>query len=124
VLPPAARLTRGEDFATVIRTGRKARRSLVVVHVLLPSVDQSSPETSAVPARAGFVVSKAVGGSVVRHRVSRRLRHLMRPRLGGLPAGTAVVVRALPAAAAADSCRLGSDLDGALCGALNGGGRR
>jgi ribonuclease P protein component len=124
VLPPAARLTRGEDFATVIRTGRKARRSLVVVHVLLPSADRSGLDALAAPARAGFVVSRAVGGSVVRHRVSRRLRHLMRTRLDDLPGGTAVVVRALPAAAAADSRRLGSELDRALRGALNGAGRR
>jgi ribonuclease P protein component len=48
----------------------------------------------------------------------------MRTRLDDLPGGTAVVVRALPAAAAADSRRLGSELDRALRGALNGAGRR
>jgi ribonuclease P protein component len=62
----------------------------------------------------GFVVSKAVGNSVVRHRVARRLRHLMRDRLGTLPAGCSLVVRALPAAAASTSAELGTDLDGAL----------
>jgi ribonuclease P protein component len=64
--------------------------------------------------RVGFVVSKAVGNSVVRHRVSRRLRHLMRDRLGTLPTGCSLVVRALPAAAAASSAELGIDLDAAL----------
>jgi ribonuclease P protein component len=62
----------------------------------------------------GFVVSKAVGNSVVRHRVSRRLRHLMRDRLGTLPVGCTLVVRALPSAAAASSADLGVDLDAAL----------
>lgn len=62
----------------------------------------------------GFVVSKAVGVAVVRHRVARRLRHLMRERLGRLPAGTLVVVRALPPAAQASSRDLGSDLDAAF----------
>ncbi|BBG05624.1 hypothetical protein PSA01_29040 [Pseudonocardia saturnea] len=64
--------------------------------------------------RAGFVVSKAVGNSVVRHRVTRRLRHLVADRLGTLPAGTALVVRALPPAGTATSAELGADLDSAL----------
>lgn len=67
-----------------------------------------------VPPRAGFVVSKAVGNAVVRHRVSRRLRHLVADRLDGLPAGAALVVRALPPAADASSAELGRDLDSAL----------
>ena len=65
-------------------------------------------------ARAGFVVGRSVGGSVVRHRTVRRLRHLVRDRLGLLPAGSLLVVRALPPAAEADSGTLGRDLDGAL----------
>jgi ribonuclease P protein component len=60
------------------------------------------------------VVSKAVGGSVVRHRVARRIRHVMRDRLDRLPPGTRLVVRALPKSASADSARLGSDIDRAL----------
>jgi ribonuclease P protein component len=67
-------------------------------------------------------VSKAVGGSVVRHRVSRRLRHLLAPRLDGLPAGAMVVVRALPPAAEATSAELGVDLDAGLHGVLRKAG--
>jgi ribonuclease P protein component len=66
------------------------------------------------PPRVGFVVSKAVGGSVVRHRVARRLRHLLRDRLDQFPAGTRLVVRALPRSATASSARLAADLDRAL----------
>jgi ribonuclease P protein component len=73
-------------------------------------------------ARAGLVVNKAVGGSVVRHRVSRRLRHLLAPRLGELPAGTMLVVRALPPAADATSAELGDDLDAGLRGVLRKAG--
>lgn len=62
----------------------------------------------------GFVVSKAVGGSVVRHQVARRLRHLMRDRIDGLPPGSDLVVRALSPAATASSAELGADLDAAL----------
>ncbi len=72
-----------------------------------------TPGRSVLP-RVGFVVSKAVGNSVVRHRVSRRLRHLVRDRLDRLPPGSALVVRALPASADATSAQLGGDLDSAL----------
>jgi ribonuclease P protein component len=63
-------------------------------------------------------VSKAVGGSVVRHAVSRRLRHVVASRLEQLPAGSRLVVRALPPAATATSAALAADLDVALERAL------
>jgi ribonuclease P protein component len=69
--------------------------------------------TSAAPV-VGLVVGKSVGGSVVRHRVSRRLRAQLSARLDRLPAGSGTVVRALPAAADATSAELAADLDGAL----------
>ena len=46
--------------------------------------------------RVGFVVSKKVGNSVVRHRVKRRLREILRPRMSLLPESATCVVRALP----------------------------
>jgi ribonuclease P protein component len=110
VLPAGSRLTRREEFASVLRRGRRSGRSRLVVHLHRPAGDE--------PSRAGLVVSKAVGGSVVRHRVSRRLRHLLVPRLDALPAGTMLVIRALPPAAAATSAELGEDLDAGLRGAL------
>ncbi len=64
------------------------------------------------------MVSKAVGGSVVRHRVTRRLRHLVAPRLEALPEGALLVVRAFPPAATATSAELAEDLDAGLRGAL------
>ena len=106
MLPPAARLTRGEDFRLVTRRGRKAARGTVVVYAL--------PRPDVVQTTVGFVVSKAVGNSVVRHRVTRRLRHIMRDRLGTLPAHSSLVIRALPAAADASSAALRTDLDAAL----------
>lgn len=62
----------------------------------------------------GLVVGKSVGGSVVRHRVSRRLRAQLAGRIDRLPAGSATVVRALPGAAEASSADLGRDLDSAI----------
>ena len=76
----------------------------------------------AVPAaprpRAGFVVSKAVGGSVVRHRVARRLRHLVAPRLAELPPGTRRGGARAAAGRPASSAELAADLDAGLRAAL------
>jgi ribonuclease P protein component len=65
-------------------------------------------------AEVGFVVSKGVGNAVVRHRVTRRLRALVAARIEGWPAGSRVVVRALPPAATASSAALAEDLDACL----------
>mgnify|MGYP005811846825 CR=1 FL=1 len=67
---------------------------------------------------AGFAVSKAVGGAVVRNRVKRRLRAIMADALPTLPAGSAVVVRALPPAADASFGELTADLNSAVGQAL------
>ena len=102
MLPAAHRLTDGESFRRAVRSGRRAGSATVVVHLDLAS-EATGP-------RVGFVVSKAVGNSVTRNRVQRRLRHLSREHLAALPASTALVVRALPAAAEASSRELGADL--------------
>lgn len=105
MLPAGARLTRRDEFTTTLRRGRRSGRSRLVVHL-----DVAGSE----PPRAGFVVSKAVGNAVVRHRVTRRLRHVVAPRLAALPEGSRLVVRALPAAASATSAELADDLDSAV----------
>ena len=115
MLPPAHRLRSSADFSEVVRRGRRASRPLLTVHLL--ATDDPSPP------RAGLVVSKAVGGSVVRHRTARRLRHLLGDRLAALPAGSRLVVRAAPAAGSAPSAALGEDLDAALAAALRPRGR-
>ncbi|MGI8948122.1 MAG: ribonuclease P protein component [Ornithinimicrobium sp.] len=116
MLPRRHRLTRPEEFRTVLRGGpgvrsRRAGGRAVVVHRAdrNPSSDESPG-----PPRVGLLVSKAVGNSVVRHRVSRRLRALMATRLDSLPQGTDVVLRATPAAASVDHPGLADDLDRAL----------
>lgn len=65
-------------------------------------------------ARAGLVVSGAVGGAVTRKAVSRRLRHVLGPVLPTMPDDADVVVRALPAAAGATSAELDADVRSAL----------
>ncbi|GIG64391.1 ribonuclease P protein component [Phytomonospora endophytica] len=108
MLPKAARLRSRADFSATTR-GRRAARGALVVHLKVTGEGR--------PARAGFVVSKAVGGAVVRNRVKRRLRHLVAERIGAWEPGTDIVVRALPLAAGRDHTGLGADLDGALASA-------
>jgi ribonuclease P protein component len=120
VLPAGSRLTRRDEFTSAVRRGRRAGRPRLVVHLLVPAV----PDPADTAPRAGFVVSRAVGGSVVRHRVARRLRHLVRDRLADLPPGARLVVRALPPAADAPSSVLGDDLDSGLRAVLRRVGAR
>ena len=109
MLPVGSRLRGAPEFAAVIRSGRRAGTRHLVVHVL--------SSARGIPPRAGFVVSAKVGNSVVRHRVTRRLRPLVRDHLTRLAPGTDVVIRALPAAATATSAELAADLRSGLAAA-------
>ncbi len=103
MLAASNRLRRSDDYRRAVRLGRRAGRRTVVLHLLR----SEQPDT---PARVGFVVNKAVGGAVRRNKVHRRLRALMAAQLPDLPAGSLVVVRALPAAATASYDELGADV--------------
>lgn len=104
------RLRTGDEFRAVTRRGVRSARSHVVVHLdLLPE----GPEAP----RVGFVVSKKIGNAVVRNRVTRRLREIVRPHLETLPAGSAIVLRALPGIEAQPFAELREDVDSALASA-------
>ena len=106
MLPAAARLTSSESFRRCVRTGHRAGARTLVVHLAQQPTESPDPGS----AQVGFVVSRAVGGAVLRNRVRRRLRHLVRDRLVDLPSGAVLVVRALPAAAGASYDELRADL--------------
>lgn len=106
MLPRAHRMTDSRNFAETISRGRRAGGRSIVIYAL--------PDEPTAPTAVGFVVSKAVGNSVVRHRVLRQLRAQVGARLGALEGYRSVVVRALPAAAGSTSVALGADLDRAL----------
>ena len=63
------------------------------------------------PPRVGFVVSKAVGNAVVRNRTKRVLRALMNARVGQLPEGVDVVIRANADIPGSPTALLAQDLD-------------
>jgi ribonuclease P protein component len=109
VLPQKNRLRRPADFRSVIASGRRARRGCLVVHYLPERLMNGASDPI-----VGLVVGRTVGPSVVRHRVSRRLRAQLQERLVRLPVTSATVVRALPGAAAVDSATFARDLDAAF----------
>lgn len=122
VLPAPHRLTDPEGFRSAARRGRRAGSRTVVVHLLLLPEQQvlDASDSGTTPARAGFVVSRAVGSSVVRNRVKRRLRHVVRERIGSLPQGSLLVVRAQAASAEASYADLAADLDRCLARVTGG----
>jgi ribonuclease P protein component len=113
VLPAQARLRRRPEFTAVVRSGRRAGRQTMVLHYLpdgaRPVGDRAS-SGGVSGARAGFVVGRSVGNSVVRHRVTRRLRAVVRDQLHRLPPTADLVVRARPEAGTATSAVLERDL--------------
>jgi ribonuclease P protein component len=97
-------MRRRSEFSAAVRGGSRAGCRLVSGHLLIRAGHDE-------PARVGFVVSRAVGGAVVRNRVRRVLRHLARGYLGSLPAGSLLVVRADPRAATARQADVAAELD-------------
>jgi ribonuclease P protein component len=113
VLPAQARLRRRPEFTAVVRSGRRAGRPTMVLHYL-PERPADFGGVSSASARVGLVVGRAVGNSVVRHRVSRRLRAAAAEELHRLPVTADLVLRARPESAAADFGTLRADLSAGL----------
>lgn len=99
------RLTRGSDYRTVVRRGRRFGGPRVIVSVFDTGEQR--------PVRFGFIVSKQVGNAVTRNTIRRRLKDVCARQLP-LPDGLDVVIRALPSAAEARFGDLLSDVDHAL----------
>ncbi|MFJ3402757.1 ribonuclease P protein component [Promicromonospora sp. NPDC090134] len=125
MLPAAHRLRRSVDFERTVRRGTRAGRSTLVVHLLVP--DENVPDPGSGTPQVGFVVSKAVGNSVQRNLVKRRLRAAAFGQLSVLPSSARAVVRALPPSADATYADLDRDLDSCFRRALarvSGDGKR
>ncbi|MGF3056520.1 ribonuclease P protein component [Microbacterium sp. YY-01] len=92
------RLTQGSDYRLVVRRGKRSGGAFVVTSVMA-SGSVRAP-------RFGFIVSKQVGTAVVRNTVRRRLKAICFDISDTVPAGTDVVIRALPRAAEASFAEL------------------
>lgn len=88
-------MTRGEDYRQVVRTGNRVGGAFCITY----AVPRSVPEDTALPARFGYIISKAVGNAVVRNRVRRRMKSISEELIGNGVIGVDVVFRALPKAA-------------------------
>ena len=107
VLPAAHRMRRPAEFEQAVRRGVRGGRESLVVHLATRNDPGPGPVV-------GLVVSKSIGNAVTRNKVKRRLRALVRGRLGSMSADASVVVRALAPAATRAYADLGADLDAAL----------
>jgi ribonuclease P protein component len=105
MLPADARLRNSSDIAATMKQGTKYSSRLIVLHVAR-EMSQST--------KVAFAVGKSVGNSVVRHRITRRLRHIVAHELGQFPSGSFVVVRALPGTATASFAELNENIVFAL----------
>jgi len=97
-------MRRRAEFSRALRYGSRAGKPLLSGHLLVRAGNDE-------PARVGFVVSRAVGSSVLRNRVRRQLRHLVRGYLASLPGGSLLVLRANPRAATARQAEMAAELD-------------
>lgn len=104
MLAKANRIVSGADFRRIVRTGRRQRSAFAIVYTAKPESQE---------ARFGFVITKQVGGAVVRNRVKRRLASVVHEHLP-LLAHRDVVIRALPAAGNADFATLNAGISAQL----------
>ena len=88
MLPASNRLRSSKDFARTTKSGFRATTPSLVLYTL------THPELSNEP-RLGVIINSSVGGSVVRHRIARKLRHNLRNHLATLPEHSQIVVRVL-----------------------------
>lgn len=114
MLPAQHKLHRSGDFSATVRRGRRFGRRTIVLHYRDAAGDGGDDADAQISRfggpRVGFVVSKAVGNSVVRHAVTRKLRHVVMDVLDDVPSTADMVIRALPASAAATSEELATDV--------------
>ena len=106
VLSRENRITRASDFRTTVRSGRRLGTPHSVIYV--------AAQANTGPTRFGFIVSKAVGNSVIRHRMTRRLRAIGHEVLADLPVGVDVIIRSLPGSDEIAWATLHADVEQAL----------
>ena len=94
------------DYRATVRKGRRVGTPNALLYVLAQPVVG--------PTRLGFIVSKAVGNSVTRNLLTRRLRSIGLDFVRSRPTGTDVVIRALPGSAGVSWATLQGEILGGL----------
>lgn len=89
------RVTRGEDYRRVVRTGNRVGGASCITY----AVRRSAGGSESAAARFGFIISKAVGNAVTRNLVRRRMKSVADELIRDGAEGIDVVFRALPKAA-------------------------
>ncbi|WP_144206790.1 ribonuclease P protein component [Mycobacterium tilburgii] len=117
MLPARNRMRRSREFDATVKYGVRAAQSDLVVHMRR----DTNVGTVNGP-RVGLIVGKSVGSAVDRHRVSRRLRHVVRGMLTDLEYNDRMVIRVLPGSRDASSARLEQELRLGLRWVLKQGG--
>ncbi|MES2093379.1 MAG: ribonuclease P protein component [Actinomycetota bacterium] len=110
MLATANRLVRADDYRRLVRRGQRS----ATPHTLVYRAEGDGSR----PPRFGFIVPKSVGKAVSRNLVRRRLKALTYALMPALPAGTEIVIRALPGAAQAGWDTLRSEVSGVLVGGV------
>lgn len=90
MLPKKNRLTSTKDFQNVTKNGVRVYSDIAVIYALANPTSQKNSEI-------GLIVSKVVGNSVVRHKISRHIRNIVKEILETIPGNIQIVIRALPA---------------------------
>jgi len=80
----ARRLTQASEYERVKRDGLTRRGKLLIANVV--------PVENSGPCRVGFIISRRIGGAVVRNRVRRRLREIVRQQQHKLREGFWIVL--------------------------------
>ena len=88
MLAQANRLRSSKDFARTTKIGHRATSHSLVLYL------HTSESLPAAP-QIGLIINKSVGGSVLRHRIARQLRHAIREHLTQLPSHSQLVIRTL-----------------------------
>lgn len=101
------RITRGDDYRRVVRSGHRVGDANSVVHAVFRAPGDG-------PTRFGFIVSKAVGNAVQRNLVRRRLKTIAERQIRAGLESTDVVIRALPGSLHAPFATLEGEIDRSL----------
>lgn len=104
-MPALPMLRRRADFEAIGRHGIARSTPLLV----LRSMRNGRAET-----RIGLSTPRTLGGAVQRNRVRRRLRALIRERIGAIGPGWDLLLIARPAAGDASHAELGAAIDSLL----------